>query len=227
MVAVAANMKEAFTEISAAYKAEHQSDFRVVYGSSGNFTAQIMNGAPYKLFIAADEHFPLELYRQGKTLNEGTVYAVGKLAFISKKSFNASSVKNKADLAKLIGNANKIAIAKPDLAPYGKAAIEYLKVEGLWELAKDKLIYGDNIGVATMYVVSGAADVGFTALSLASSADVVKETSYTVLDSKQYQPIAQRMVLMKSAPKEAVELYQFMQGSQAKATLQKYGYTTP
>ncbi|WP_255538958.1 molybdate ABC transporter substrate-binding protein [Polynucleobacter sp. AP-Latsch-80-C2] len=227
MVAVAANMKEAFTEIAAAYKTNNQSDFRVVYGSSGNFTAQIMNGAPFKLFISADEHFPLELYRQGKTINEGTVYAIGKLTFISKKSFNASSLKNKADLAKLIGNANKVAIAKPDLAPYGKAAIEYLKAEGLWELAKDKLIYGDNIGVATMYVVSGAADVGFTALSLASSADVAKETSYTVLDSKQYQPIAQRMVLMKRAPKEAIELYQFMQSPQAKGILQKYGYITP
>lgn len=227
MVAVAANMKDAFTEIAAAYKTNNQSDFRVVYGSSGNFTAQIMNGAPFKLFISADEHFPLELYRQGKTLNEGAVYAIGKLAVISKKSFNASSVKNKTDLAKLIGNANKIAIAKPELAPYGKAAIEYLKAEGLWELAKDKLIYGDNMGVATMYVVSGAADVGFTALSLATSVDVAKEASYTVLDSKQYQPIAQRMVLLKGAPKDAVELYQFMQGSQAKGILQKYGYTTP
>jgi molybdate transport system substrate-binding protein len=78
-----------------------------------------------------------------------------------------------------------------------------------------------------MYVVSGAADIGFTALSLATSVDVAKEASYTVLDSKQYQPIAQRMVLLKGAPKDAVELYQFMQGSQAKGILQKYGYTTP
>ena len=227
MVAVAANMKEAFTEITALYKTNNPSDFRVVYGSSGNFTAQIMNGAPFKLFISADEHFPMELYKQGKAMNEGSVYAIGKLAFIAKKSLNASSIKSNADLAKLISKANKIAIAKPDLAPYGKAAIEYLKAEGLWDLAKDKLIYGDNIGVATMYVVSGAADVGFTALSLASSTEVAKESSYIVLDSKQYQPIAQRMILMKGAPKEAIDLYQFMQGSQAKGILQKFGYTTP
>lgn len=160
-------------------------------------------------------------------MNEGSVYAIGKLAFIAKKSLNASSIKSNADLARLISKANKIAIAKPDLAPYGKAAIEYLKAEGLWDLAKDKLIYGDNIGVATMYVVSGAADVGFTALSLASSTEVAKESSYIVLDSKQYQPIAQRMILMKGAPKEAIDLYQFMQGSQAKGILQKFGYTTP
>jgi molybdate transport system substrate-binding protein len=227
MVAVAANMKEAFSEISALYMASNKSDFRVVYGSSGNFTAQIMNGAPFKLFISADEHFPLELYKQGKTMNEGSIYAIGKLAFISKKSPNTAVLKNNADLAKLIANANKIAIAKPDLAPYGKAAVEYLKAEGLWDLAKDKLIYGDNIGVATMYVVSGAADVGFTALSLANSAEVAKAATYIVLNTRQYQPIAQRMILMKDAPKEAIDLYQFMQGSQAKGVLQKFGYTTP
>ena len=78
-----------------------------------------------------------------------------------------------------------------------------------------------------MYVTSGAADVGFTALSLASSAEVAKETSYIVLDDKQYQPITQRMILMKGAPKEAMDLYQFMQSSQAKAVLQKFGYSTP
>jgi len=227
MVAVSANMKDAFTEITATYKASNQSDFRVVYGSSGNFTAQIMNGAPFKLFIAADEHFPLELYKNGKTVDEGRVYAIGKLALISKKSFGPMPVQSKLELANAIGKANKIAIAKPELAPYGKASVEYLKSIGLWELAKDKLIYGDNIGVATMYVVSGAADMGFTALSLATSPDVTRETVYTLIDSKQYEPIKQRMILIKGAPKEAVDLYQFMQGPQAKAVLQKFGYTTP
>ena len=227
MVAVSANMKDAFTEITATYKASNQSDFRVVYGSSGNFTAQIMNGAPFKLFIAADEHFPLELYKNGKTVDEGRVYAIGKLALISKKSFGPMPVQGKLELANAIGKANKIAIAKPELAPYGKASVEYLKSIGLWELAKDKLIYGDNIGVATMYVVSGAADMGFTALSLATSREVTRETVYTLLDSKQYEPIKQRMILIKGAPKEAVDLYQFMQGPQAKAILQKFGYTTP
>jgi molybdate transport system substrate-binding protein len=107
------------------------------------------------------------------------------------------------------------------------AAVEYLKAEGLWDLAKDKLIYGDNIGVATMYVVSGAADIGFSALSLANSSELTSETAYTVLESKQYEPIKQRMVLIKGAPAEAIELYRFMQGSQAKSILQKFGYTTP
>ena len=123
--------------------------------------------------------------------------------------------------------ANKIAIAKPELAPYGKAAMEYLKAEGLWDLAKDKLVYGDNIGLATTYVVTGAADIGFTALSLAKSPEVTKTTRFVLLSSKLYEPIQQRMVLIKGAPQEAQDLYLFMQGQQAKSILQKYGYTTP
>jgi molybdate transport system substrate-binding protein len=226
-VAVAANMKDAFGEIALAFKATGKPEMRVLYGSSGNFTAQIMNGAPFSLFIAADEHFPLELYKNGKTVDDGVVYAIGKWALIAKTSSGITLADNKAELAKALAKANKIAIAKPELAPYGKAGVEYLKSEGLWDLAKDKLVYGDNIGVATTYVVTGAADVGITALSLAKSAEVTKETNYLSLDAKFYEPIKQRMALIKGAPIEARELYQFMQGPQAKSILRKYGYTTP
>jgi molybdate transport system substrate-binding protein len=225
-VAVAANMKDAFTEINSAFKAAGNSDIRIVYGSSGNFTAQIINGAPFNLFISADEQFPIELSKKGKTIDEGVVYAIGKLAIISKNSAGMTLSNDKTELMKAINKANKIAIAKPELAPYGKAAIEYLKAEGLWDIAKDKLIYGDNIGIATMYVVTGAADLGFTALSLAKSTEVAKETRFILVNSKLYKPIKQRMVLIKGAPREATTLYQFMQSPQAKSILQKYGYSS-
>jgi len=223
--AVAANMKDAFLEIITTFKPSGRSEMKVVYGSSGNFTTQILNGAPFNLFIAADEHSPLELYRSGKTVDEGAVYAIGKLAIIAKKSSGIQLLDGKAEMAKAIQRANKISIAKPDLAPYGKAAVEYLKAEGLWDLAKNKLVYADNIGVATTYVVSG--DIGFTAVSLAKSSEVVKETSFLPLNPKLYEPIKQRMVLIKGAPQEAVDLYRFMQTPEAKTILQKYGYTTP
>jgi molybdate transport system substrate-binding protein len=226
-IAVAANMKDAFSEIHAAFKASSGSDLRVVYGSSGNFAAQIMNGAPFNLLISADERFPLELYKNGKTVDSGVVYAIGKLAFISKKSADTQVGESREALAKAIIKANKIAIAKPELAPYGMAAVEYMKAAGLWDLAKEKLIYGDNIGIATMYVLTGAADAGFTALSLAKSGEVSKETHFVLLNSKLYEPIKQRMVLIKGAPRQAIALFQFMQTPQAKLILQKYGYTTP
>ena len=155
------------------------------------------------------------------------MYASGKLAIISKTSAGMNLTDEKGELVRVIKKANKIAIAKPELAPYGKAAIEYLKAQGLWDIAKDKLIYGDNIGIATMYVVTGAADLGFTALPLAKSADVAKETNFILVNSKLYDPIKKRMILIKGAPREVVALYQFMQSSQAKLILQQYGYSTP
>ncbi|BDT78734.1 molybdate ABC transporter substrate-binding protein [Polynucleobacter yangtzensis] len=226
-IAVAANMKDAFAEIAAEFKSTGKPEMRVVYGSSGNFAAQIMNGAPFSLFIAADEQFPLELFKNGKTVDDGSIYAIGKLVIITKTSSGIYLSDSKSDIAKAISKANKVAIAKPEIAPYGRAAVQYLKAEGLWDLAKDKLVYADNIGSATTYVASGAADLGFTAFSLAKSPELVRQTSYVAVDTKMYEPIKQRMVLIKGAPQEAQDLYRFMQGPKAKAILQKYGYSTP
>ena len=226
-IAVAANMKDAFLAIQNEFKADNKADFRVVYGSSGNITAQILNGAPFSLFISADESYPLELVKRKMTADEGKVYAVGKIALLSKKSKGIVLGNSKAELTKAIKQANKIAIAKPELAPYGKAAVDYLKAEGLWDLAKDKLVYGDNISMATMYVASGSADLGFTALSLALAPGIAKETQHLILNPALYEPIRQRMVLMKNAPRDAVALYQFMQSPKAQSILHSFGYATP
>ena len=226
-IAVAANMKDAFLAIQNEFKIDNKADFRVVYGSSGNITAQILNGAPFSLFISADESYPLELVKRKMTVDEGKVYAIGKIALLSKKSNGIALGSSKAELIKALKQANKIAIAKPELAPYGKAAIDYLKAEGLWDLAKDKLVYGDNISVATMYVASGAADIGFTALSLALAPGIAKETQHLVLNPALYEPIQQRMVLMKNAPRDALALYQFMQSPKAKSILSSFGYAIP
>ena len=224
-VAVAANMKDAFTEIQAAFDSDNKSDLKVIYGSSGNFARQIMNGAPFDLLISADEQFPLMLFKNGKTLDAGTIYAIGKIVLIAKKSSGIALTSNPSDLKNTLSKVNKIAIAKPEIAPYGDAALEYMKAEGIWELAKDKLVYADNISMATMFVSSGAADIGFSALSLAKSPVIAKEMNFLVLNQSLYQPIQQRMVLMKKAPASAMSLYRFMQSEQAKAILLKYGYS--
>jgi molybdate transport system substrate-binding protein len=226
-IAVAANMKDAFLTIQNEFKADNKADFRVVYGSSGNITAQILNGAPFSLFISADESYPLELVKRKMTADEGKVYAIGKIALLSKKSKGIVLGNSKADLTKAIKQANKIAIAKPELAPYGKAAVDYLKAEGLWDLAKDKLVYSDNISMATMYVASGSADLGFTALSLALAPGIAKETQHLILNPALYEPIRQRMVLMKNAPQDAIALYRFMQSAKAQAILRSFGYQIP
>ena len=226
-IAVAANMKDAFLAIQNEFKADNKADFRVVYGSSGNIAAQILNGAPFVLFISADESYPMELVKRKMTVDEGKVYAIGNIALLSKKSNGITLGSSKVELIKALKQANKIAIAKPELAPYGKAAVDYLKAEGLWDSVKDKLVYGDNISIATMYVASGAADIGFTALSLALAPGIAKETEHLVLNPALYEPIRQRMVLMKNPPRDAIALYQFMQSPKAQSILRSFGYAIP
>ena len=225
-VAVAANMKPAFEEIYQGFKQSHPESIRIVYGSSGNLATQIRQGAPFSLFIAADEAYPLRLYKEGITLDQGAVYAIGHLVLLlnSKSKPKVSDVPEQ--IASLLKRANKISIANPELAPYGAAASQYLKTRHLWNAAKGKLVFGENISIATMYVSSGAVDVGFTSLSLAKSLEVAKTTQYVHLDGADTL-ISQRMVLMKGAPKVVLSLYEYLQSPAAKSILIKHGYSIP
>ena len=225
-VVVAANMKDAFTEIQNQFQKENKGELKVIYGSSGNFASQIMNGAPFHLFISADEQYPLELFKKGKTINEGTVYAIGKLALITNKGKGIALDGSKGKMADAIKKANKIALAKPELAPYGRASVEYLKANNLWELANSKIVYADNIAMVAMFVTTGSAEVGFTALSIAKSPSVARQISSVELNDG-YQPIKQRMVLIKNATPDAIRLYEFMQAPKAKEILRAHGYQIP
>ena len=182
-----------------------------------------MNGAPFHLFISADEQYPLELFKKGKTINEGTVYAIGKLALITNKGKGIALDGSKEKMADAIKKANKIALAKPELAPYGRASVEYLKANNLWELANSKIVYADNIAMAAMFVTTGSADIGFTALSITKSPALARQISSVELKDG-YQPIKQRMVLIKNATPDAVRLYEFMQAPKAKEILRAHGY---
>ncbi len=225
-VVVAANMKDAFIELQNQFQQENKGELKVIYGSSGNFASQIMNGAPFHLFISADEQYPLELFKKGRTVNEGTVYAIGKLALIANKGKGITLDDSKDKIADAIRKANKIALAKPELAPYGRASVEYLKASNLWELANSKIVYADNIAMAAMFVTTGSADIGFTALSIARSPSVAKQISSVEL-TEGYQSIKQRMVLIKNPTPDAIRLYEFMQSPKAKEILRSFGYQTP
>ncbi len=225
-VVVAANMKDAFTDIQNQFQKENKGELKVIYGSSGNFASQIMNGAPFHLFISADEQYPLELFKKGKTVNDGTVYAIGKLALIANKGKEITLDNSYEKITDAIKRANKIAIAKPELAPYGRASIEYLKANNVWELANSKIVYADNIAMAAMFVTTGSADIGFTALPIAKSPSVVRQISSVELNNG-YQPIKQRMVLIKNPTPDAIRLYEFMQSPKAKEILKAHGYQIP
>lgn len=225
-VVVAANMKDAFIEIQNQFQQENKGELKVIYGSSGNFASQIMNGAPFHLFISADEQYPLELFKKGKTVNEGTIYAIGKLALIANKGKGIALDNSNEKITDAIKRANRIALAKPELAPYGRASVEYLKANNLWELANSKIVYADNIAMAAMFVMTSSADIGFTALSIAKSPSVAKQISSVELNNG-YQSIKQRMVLIKNPTPDAIRLYEFMQSPKTKEILRSFGYLTP
>jgi molybdate transport system substrate-binding protein len=226
-IAVAANMKPAIEELQILYKATPKPEFKIIYGSSGNFYSQIRNGAPYSLFISADEQYPLELAGAGLTQGYGKTYAIGRLALITNKNFPYKPSFTTSELKKIISESNKISIAKPDLAPYGKASLQFLSKIGLLDDAKDKFVFGENISSATVYVSTGAANVGFTALSLATNQEVAKTTNFIAIPDSLYEPIKQRMVLLKNAPPVVVEFYDFLQTPKAKDILRAHGYAVP
>jgi molybdate transport system substrate-binding protein len=226
-VVVASNMKPAMEEIYQQYKMAGGQDLRIIYGSSGNFARQIQQGAPFHLFVSADESFPIALHRQGLTVDEGRVYAIGRLALIAHKSRKIQLSLNPVELKKIIEDTNKIAIAKPDTAPYGKAAIDFLKALGLYESAKNKIVFGENISSATMFVTSGSAGIGLTAYSLAKSKEVMQITDHLLIPENFHEPIKQRMVLLKNPPKPVVDFYAHLQSAKAKDVLRLHGYSAP
>lgn len=226
-VVVAANMKPAMEEIYASYKKSSGQELRIIYGSSGNFMRQIQQGAPFHLFVSADEEFPLALSKEGRTIDDGQVYAIGRLALIAQKSRNFKLSLKDTDIKKLIGAANKIALAKPDVAPYGRAAIEVLTQLKVLEVAKEKFVFGENIAAATQYVTTGAAQIGLTAFSLATAKDVSPNLDYLLIPDHLHQPIRQRMVLIKNSPQSATDFYIYLQSKQAKEIIRSHGYLTP
>lgn len=226
-VVVAANMKLAMDEIYQQYKMAGGQDLRIIYGASGNFARQIQQGAPFNLFVSADESFPMTLHREGLTVDEGKVYAIGRLALIAHKSKNLKLSLSPEDLKKLIIQTNKIAIAKPDTAPYGKAAIQFLNNMKLDELSKNKIVFAESVSSVAMFVNSGAAGVGLTAYSLAKSKEVMQFTDHLLIPENLHESIKQRMVLLKNPPKAIVDFYAHLQSPKAKDVLRAHGYSTP
>lgn len=226
-VVVAANMKPAMDEIYQQYKIAGGKDLRIIYGASGNFARQIQQGAPFNLFVSADESFPMTLHREGLTVDEGKVYAIGRLALIAHKSKNLKLSLSPEDLKKLIIQTNKIAIAKPDTAPYGKAAIQFLNNMKLDELSKNKIVFAESVSSVAMFVNSGAAGVGLTAYSLAKSKEVMQFTNHLLIPENLHESIKQRMVLLKNPPKAIVDFYAHLQSPKAKDVLRAHGYSTP
>lgn len=228
-VAVASNLKPAFEEIHQGFKRTYPQaqSMRVVYGSSANLASQMKQGAPYDLFISADESYPLRLAEAGLTRDRGVIYAIGHLALIANTAAGPILNSDPESIKALLRSAQKIAIANPELAPYGEASIQYLQTMKLRGELQERLIFAENISIATVYVSTGAVKVGITALSLAKLPELSAKIRYIALPDDTYAPIQQRMVLKQNPSPSAIALYNYLQGAVAKQVLVNNGYSIP
>lgn len=194
----------------------------ISYGASGHFFIQIRNGAPYDIFISANEIYPKKLIESKKAVKASyTVFAKGKLAIFTLKEMEIKDYD-----ALLSPQVRTIAIANPKYAPYGRAAVEFLKNTGLYKKVLNKLVYGSNVSQAFQYVVSGGADVGIVALSLVIPYGKGK---YLLIDDKLYPPINNVAIITQYGKdkKASWEFIKFLSSPFVKNILKKYGYEVP
>lgn len=223
--AVAANFTSAMKSIVSQFEADTTHKVRVSYGSSGKIFAQIKNGAPFQVFLSADQVKPEVLEKDGYTVPDSRfTYAIGSLALWSAKS----DLVDEHYTALRTGNFNKVALANPKVAPYGAAAIEVLNALELKEATNAKWVQGENIAQTYQFVATGNADLGFVALSQITDKGHVTEGSTWIVPSDLYTPIRQDAVLLKRSEGSAgaIALIDYLRSEKARAIIHSYGYKT-
>lgn len=227
-IAAAADLKFAMTDLAEQFEKHGGSKLDVTYGSSGNFFAQMQNGAPFDLFFSADAEYPKKLEAAGLT-EPGTLYqyALGRIV-ICAPAGSGLNVEQDGWKALLDERVKKIAIANPEHAPYGRAAVAALQTSGIYEAMKSKLVYGENISQAAQFVQSGNAQAGIIALSLAISTPMKTGMRWEI-PADMHPPIQQTAVMLKAAKNKtaAKEFLGFVKSSAGREILQRYGFTIP
>jgi len=228
-IAAAANLNFALTEVAAAFEEQIGSRVELVFGASGTLTRQIQDGAPFEVFLAADEEFPNRLSGAGLTRDAGVVYATGRLVIFAPAGSPLKPDGRLEGLARLVkaGKPGRFAIANPDVAPYGRAAEAVLRKRGLWDALRPNLVLGDSVTQAAQFATTGNAVGGLIAYSLALTPEVAARGTHAVIPDADYPPLLQRMVLLKRAGPVAAQFYAFVQSGAAKTILQKHGFAVP
>jgi molybdate transport system substrate-binding protein len=229
VIAVAASLRVAIDDIARAFQAKTGHALRLTYGSTGNFARQIEQSAPFELFLSADTETVDRLVAAGATDGPGIVLVRGRLAFIAgaKSSISADPELKGFRAALADGSATKVAIANPELAPYGQAAKEVLVALKLIDTVSPRLVLGENVAQAAQFVSSGAAPCGFVAASLLAAPALREATVSALVPENLHSPLDQSMVVLKTAGPVAREFFQFLQGPEASATFERVGFAVP
>ena len=224
-VAAAADLQSAMQDVAAQFQKETGKEVKLIYGSSGNFFQQLQNGAPFDMFFSANLDYPRKLQTAGLT-EPGSYYeyAKGKIVvWVPKDStLDVSSGMH----ALLNPSIKKIAVANPQHAPYGQAAVAAMQKDGIYDKVKDKFVLGENISQTASFVVSGSADVGIVALSLALSPNMKDKGRYVEVPAGDYPPIEQACVILISSKNNetAKEFLSFIKTAGVADTLRSFGF---
>lgn len=221
-LAGAANMQFAMKALVEEFSAANGIKCSLIIGSSGKLTAQIKEGAPYDLFLSADMKYPMELFETGFASSLPEVYGYGRLVLWT---MNEGIQPGLEDL--LRDEVSHIAVANTITAPYGKEAINVLSNSGFYEDVEHKLIYGESIAQTNQFIASGAAEIGFTAMSVVLSEKMKGKGSWAAIDEKLYDKIEQGLVLIdreKGAKQEAQMFRDFLFSDKGRETLERFGY---
>lgn len=225
-IAAASDLKFALDEVAVLFERASGQRLRLVYGSSGNLYFQILQGAPFPMFMSADEDLVFRLADAGKTVDRGRLYGIGRIGIMVPKGSALKADGSLQDLALAIrdGRIRKFAIANPEHAPYGMRAREALQTAGLWQAITPHLVLGENISQAAQFALSGAAQGGIVALSLALAPPIAALGSFALIDESWHRPLRQRMVLLKDAPANVRDFYQFLATPAAQTVMRRYGF---
>jgi molybdate transport system substrate-binding protein len=227
-VAAASDLNFAIKELISEYEKQTGHHVKLSLASSGNFYAQLQQGAPFDLYFSADIGYPKKLEEAGLTM-PGTLYryAVGRLVLWVPKS-SQLDVEKGLELLRNSG-IRKISIANPKHAPYGRAAVSAMNYFRVFDTAKDKLVMAENVSQAAKFVESGSADVGIIALSLALSPNMRMAGRYWEVPSEAHPALEQGAVILKQSKNQdlAKQFLQFMQSAEGQEIMKRYGFVLP
>jgi molybdate transport system substrate-binding protein len=228
-VAAAADLKFALDEISSKFSAERHERVEIVFGSSGLLSRQIRDGAPFELFLSADEQFVNQLADAGLTRDRGVVYAMGRLVVFAPAGSPLVPDPELNALRALAQKAGvtKFAIANPAYAPYGRAAEAVLRKRGLWDALQPALVLGDNVAQAAQFASTGSAVGGIIAHSLVLTPPLRDEGRYALIPEADHPPLRQRMVLLKRVSPATEHFYEYLQTSAAREIFRRFGFALP
>ncbi len=229
VVAAAADLNRALPEIVASFTRRTGKTVTLTFGSSGAFTQQIQNGAPFQLFLSADERYVERLTAARKTEDDGVLYATGRIALFLPHGSHVKADSMLYGLAAAIrgGLIKRFAIANPVHAPYGKAAQQALEARSVWESLRPTLVLGENASQATQFAISGSTEGGIIPLSLARTRAVERAGTLSIIAARMHEPLQQRVVLLKGAGPTARAFYEFLQSRTARDIFSRYGFTLP